>query len=89
MFKKIGILPPKFGIFNYNNLKTLYKKTKNGYKYKKFKYSNEQLKNAYLHPTILHCVIKPWRNKNYERKIWLYFAEKTLYYKEIKNKYKI
>ena len=87
--KKIGILPPKFGIFNYNNLEILYKKTKKGYKYKKFKYSNEQLKNAYFHPTILHCVVKPWKNKNYARKIWLYFAEKTLYYNEIKNKYKI
>ena len=61
--EKIGILPPKFGIFNFYNLKILYKNTKKAYKYKKYKYSNKILKDAYFHPTILHCVIKPWKKK--------------------------
>ena len=87
--EKIGILPPKFGIFNFNSLKTLYNITKILFKNKKYRYTNKELRNAYLYPTILHCVIKPWRNKNYARKIWLYFAEKTLYYNEIKNIYNI
>ena len=92
--KKIGILPPKFGIFNQYNFKKLYKITKKVYRKKNVqnRYSYKQLKEAYLHPTILHCVIKPWikkKRKNYANKIWLKYANKTNYYKEIINEYKI
>ncbi len=89
--EKIGILPPKFGIFNYYNLKTLYKFTNKAYRYKKYRYSKAQLREAYLNPTILNCIIKPWRKKKkiYGKKIWLNFAKKTNYYKEIKKKYKL
>ena len=89
--EKIGILPPKFGIFNFINLDLLFILTKNAYKDKKYRYSDEELKDAYLNPSILHCVQKPWgREKNiYGKKIWINYAKETGYYKKIKKIYKL
>ena len=53
-FEKIGLLPAKFGITNFNNLTDLFKKADNIYKNKKYKLSHEELRNAYFHPSILH-----------------------------------
>ena len=78
--EKIGILPPKYGIFNYYNLKTLFKFTNKAYKYKKNRYSNEELKEAYFHPIILHCIIKPWmkkKKKNLWKKNMVIFCKKN------------
>ena len=89
-YEKIGILPAKFGIFNYDNLNVLYNQTNIYYKNKKYRYSKNELMNAYFHPVILHTIIKPWLSKNnYANKIWLKYAKKTNYYHEICNKYKI
>ena len=89
-FEKIGILPAKFGIFNWNDLNMLYHYSNTRYKYKKYRYSENELINAYFHPAILHVVIKPWKKiNNYAKEIWLQYAKKTNYYKEICNKYKI
>ena len=86
---KIGLLPPQFGVFNYQKFKILLKKAKRIYKNKKNKYSHEKLKNAYYHPSILHCTRKPWMNKNnYANKIWLKYAKKNDYFNEIYKYYK-
>jgi len=82
-YKKIGILPAKFGMFNFKNIKDLFHFTKN-YRYKN-KYSQNELKDAYVHPLILHYVNKPWkRHKNYYKSnLWWEYANKTDYYDEI------
>lgn len=70
-YPKLGLLPPKFGVFNYPNLKTFYQKTST-YKYK-YKYSKNELKDAYYNPKILHFNrIKPWKKRNnHLLKLWL------------------
>jgi len=88
--KKIGILPAKFGIPNISNLNSLYYLTKKAYKKKKkYRYSKKELKNAYFHPSILHCIGKPWKKNNYSRKLWLEFVEKSIFNYEIKKKYNL
>ena len=55
---KIDILPAKFGIFNYDGIKTLEDRYSNiRYKYK---YSMDDLINSFNNPSILHYVFKPW-----------------------------
>ena len=76
-------------MFNFQSLNVLYNITKIAYKNKKNRYSNNELRNAYFHPSILHCIIKPWIKNYYSRKIWLKFAEKSNYYNEIRKKYNI
>ena len=89
-YEKIGILPAKFGIFNYDNLNILYNQTNIYYKNKKYRYSENELMNAFYHPIILHAIFKPWiRSNKYTKTAWLKYAKKTNYYKEICNKYKI
>ena len=58
---KIGILPTKLGIFNYDN-SPLLSSLINIYRYK-YKYSIEELIDSYYNPVILHCVRKPWSKK--------------------------
>ncbi len=86
-YKKIGILPAKFGMFNFKNIKDLFHFTKN-YRYK-YKYSQNELKEAYIHPAILHYVNKPWKRhkKYYKYKLWWEYANKTDYYDEICKEY--
>ena len=79
-YPKLGILSAKFGIFNFKNLKTLYRKTKR-YRYK-YKYSKRELKEAYCHPKILHYnKIKPWKKRNNRQlRLWWKYANLTDYY---------
>ena len=87
---KNGILPAKFGVFNFNKLKILLDKADKIYKNKKFKYSHEELRKAYFHPSILHYTIKPWKKtQNYAKNIWLEYAKKTDYFNDIIQKYNI
>lgn len=85
-YKNIGVLPAKYGIFNYitaqgaqdyvNLLKT------------PEKYTVNEVKNAIEDPWILHCVSKPWNpNAQYSRDLWLKYAQKTDFFEEIKSKY--
>ena len=70
-YDKIGILPPKFGIFNYNCSLTTINNNKNcRYKYK---YSNSEILEAYNYPSILHLVFKPWtfQFKYLDMKYWM------------------
>ena len=88
---KIGILPAKFGIFNFNSIKTIeYRYSNIRYKYK---YSMDDLIDSLNDPSILHYVFKPWgRNHKYLENIywmksekfgWWYYAQKTDYYTNI------
>jgi lipopolysaccharide biosynthesis glycosyltransferase len=60
-YKKIDILPPKFGIFNIKKLSN-WNKHISRFRYK-YKYSKEELYEAYYYPVILHCIYKPWFKK--------------------------
>ena len=87
-FRKNGILPAIYGMFNYPNLKKLYKYSKR-YRYK-YKYSKKELKKAFLNPRIFHYNRrKPWKIKYKSRgRLWWFYAKKSDYYNEIYNKYK-
>ena len=86
-YNKIGILPAKIGIFNFNDIKALGKFYKR-YRYK-YKYSYQELKFAYLYPLILHFTrLKPWKNRfTLQCSYWWNYAKKTDFYKEINKTY--
>ena len=87
---KIGFLPPKYGIWDYNNITLLklhnhylnYSRNVNCYK------DNDLIKGL-EYPSILHYVLyKPYRADNYKLNtkfvnVWLYYAKKTNEYKNI------
>ena len=87
-YPKLGILPSKYGVFNFNNFDTLYFKTRT-YKYK-YKYTKNELREAYYNPKILHFnKNKPWkkRNNHFLKLLWKY-AKKTDYYNEMNKIFK-
>ena len=86
-YKKMGILPANFGVFNFKNIKHL-KKFYKKYRYK-YKYSISKLKSAFRNPLILHFTVnKPWKiRRNYHSNLWWNYAKKTDYYNEICNQY--
>ena len=84
-YKKVGILPLKYGIFNYSleDLKSTVKifRCEN-------KYTEKEVEEAYENTCVLHCVCKPWKNANVRgSKSWWDYAKKTNYYNEIREKY--
>lgn len=87
---KIGFLPPKYGIWDYNNI-TLLKLHNHYLNYSRNVncYKDNDLFEGYKYPIIIHYVrCKPYRAKNYKLnkrfvKIWLYYAQKTNEYKNI------
>ena len=88
-YPKLGILPAKFGIFDFKSLKALYGETRR-YRYK-YKYSKIELKNAYYNPKILHFNrIKPWNERNnFHLQLWWKYASLTDYYEEMNINYKL
>ena len=83
-YHKVGILPPKFGIFNtinsFNRIHYLCTKT---YRYKN-KYTEKELINAYYNPAILHFIAKPWKiEKCLHQDLWWEYAKKTDYFDEM------
>ena len=87
---KIGILPPKFGMWDFDNI--TYLRLHNHYlNYSKNAscYKDSVLIKGFLNPNIIHYVFKkPYRDNNYLLKnrfttIWLYYAQKTNEYKNI------
>ena len=86
-YPKLGLLPAKFGIFNFNTLKFLFRETKH-YRYK-YKYSKRELIDAYYNPKILHFNrIKPWKKRNrYHLQLWWEYVKKTDFYQEIDKKF--
>ena len=91
---RIGILAPKFGMWDFNNI--TYLRLHNHYKnYSKNVrcYKDSQLFSGLNNPIIIHYVLnKPYKFKNYLSEtrfvmIWLYYAQKTNEYKNIINYY--
>lgn len=88
-YKNIGILPAKYGIFNYiteetaqdyvNLLRTPQK------------YSVNEVIEAIKDPWILHCVSKPWASVPHPRNrdLWVKFAQKTDFFEEINTMYSL
>lgn len=87
-YKNIGILPPQYGIFNFwdtNAAKDHYKKL-----VANNKWTLKEFLKAYKDPTIIHFVVKPWKETNYTfANIWFKYAKKTLYYEDILKKYNL
>ena len=86
MQKKIAPIPPKFGIWDWENM-TLAEQH-NEIQWKRLKYKKWEYFEAVKHPSILHFAwSKPfWRmNTSFSKKWWAY-AKLTGYYYEIYNK---
>lgn len=86
---KIGVLPAKFGIWNYFNREKIDKWCKGLMSPEK--YTFRELVNANENPTILHCTRKPWvsPHKFMKSDEWWQYAEKTDIFDKIKRKYLI
>ena len=87
---KIGILPAKFGLWNWFNLELAMNYPENHLDAPD-KYTAKEMANAQQHPGVLHCVHKPWvfpECAKYSEKWWQY-AEKTDIFDKIKKKYLI
>ena len=87
---RIGILPPKYGIWDFNNITELRLHNHyNNYSKNVKCYKDSELINGLKYPCIIHYVLnKPYRLKNYLLDsrfimIWLYYAQKTQEYKNI------
>lgn len=84
-YKKIGILPLKYGILNYS-METL-KENAKAFRCKN-KYTETEIEEAYENTCVLHCVCKPWKNAGVRgSKSWWDYAKKTNFYNEIREKY--
>ncbi|MBR2579116.1 MAG: glycosyltransferase family 8 protein [Clostridia bacterium] len=83
---KIGKLDPKYCIFNYyfdtNSLLAYYNKL-----IAKYKYTVDELLAARDHPVLVHCVMKPWKQKVKYFDEWWQYAKMTDCYNEIYQKY--
>jgi lipopolysaccharide biosynthesis glycosyltransferase len=83
-----GILPPKYGMLNFDNVD-------NGLKYNEkisdiCKYEKEEFISSFYEPIIIDLLIcKPWEKgkKCKQSDAWWYFAKKNEYFDEIKEKY--
>lgn len=86
---KNGVLPPKFGVWNFDIKDHIY-----GYQgcvVYPYKYSVQEIIDAWQNPVILHCTNKPWKNLTkalYVERWWKY-AEVSGFLKEIQEKYLI
>ena len=88
-YKNIGVLPAKYGIFNFANLEKA-KEYADILKASE-RYTKNELQDAFEHPAILHCIWKPWWNNGnaHNQDLWLQYAAKTDYLNEIRKKYDI
>lgn len=88
-YGKIGVLPPRFGMFNFGKTgRTMYdyvdKLTS------KRKYTYKEMDEAMTNPVVLHCVNKPWKDTGCGfADVWWGYAQKTDCYEEIYSKYRI
>lgn len=89
-YGKIGILPPKFGMFNFE------KTGRKMYDYvdrltSKNKYTYKDMDDAFNNLVVLHCCVnKPWKDAGCSfADAWWEYARKTDCYEEIYSKYRI
>lgn len=87
-YNKIGVLPPKFGIWNYGNKNSAISHLRR--LKERFRYNEMEFMEAYKAPVIVHYVRrKPWSQKGnlcFMNK-WYEYAKKTDYFKEIQQQY--
>lgn len=84
LHERIGILPPKYGLWSFSNISDLlfHNHFQNYFKDLKC-YNDEELINAWKYPGIIHYVVnKPYLFDNYQLNTtyinyWLYYAKKT------------
>ena len=85
---KIGVLPPKFGMFNYIASEDRCAQYSDVL-IAKDKYTHEDMINALNDLCILHCVDKPWKDKNVcLADLWWDYASKTDFYEDIQQIYR-
>lgn len=88
-YGKIGILPPRFGMFNYGKKGPIIRDYVDRLTSKN-KYTYEEMENALNNLVVLHCVCKPWQEAGCSfADTWWEYARKTDFYKEIYSKYRI
>ena len=88
-YEKVGVLPAKYGIFNYHPSIQMAEKYVAMFNCKE-KYSAQEVLEAYKKPVVLHCISKPWKSKEvYGFGEWWSYAKKTDYYDEIVKAYPI
>ena len=87
---KIGLLPPKYGIWSFSNItELLLHNYYNNYSINLKCYNDNELINAWKFPGIIHYVLnKPYLFDNYKLnnsfiKLWLHYAKKTEEYNNI------
>ena len=82
-WEKIGILPPKYGYFNYY-IPSFRAKEYSDKLISKYKYTYEQLMAAQKDLCVLHYVDKPWISNKYPlSSLWWTYAAKTDFYNEM------
>lgn len=95
LHKRIGILPPKYGIWSFSKINDLlfHNHFQNYFKDLKC-YNDEELINAWNNPSIIHYVVnKPYLFDNYQLNTtyinhWIYYAKKTGEFENIIKYYK-
>ncbi len=87
-YKKIGILPSKFGIYSYDDVKQA--RAQADVYLCPYGYTADELEQAYKDPTIIHCIRKPWKSMDVPfAKAWWDYARKTNFFEEMHSKYPI
>jgi lipopolysaccharide biosynthesis glycosyltransferase len=87
-YEKIGILPAKYGIYSYDDVKQAREQA--DVYLCSYGYTADELEKAYEDPTILHCIRKPWKSMDVPfADIWWDYARKTDFFEEIHSKYPI
>lgn len=81
---KIGILPPKYGMPNFNNSDIALEYNKNITQL--YRYDNKEYIPAYFKPAIIDFICKPWElgKKCQNNEAFWYYAKKSAYFEEIK-----
>ena len=89
LHEKIDFLPAKFGLWTFFNKSQLFYHNHYGKNTSAQCYNNNEIINAYEHPSILHYVMqKPYKQMHYLSNstfvnYWLYYASKTKEFKKI------
>ena len=88
-YNDFEILSVKYATFNYNSYESIVQF--NNQQDKRYRYSEDELKQAYYEPTLLHFAgwVKPW-DHGYSKasgEYWWYYASKSDFFQEITDNY--
>ena len=88
-YKNWDILPIKYTSFVFDNYSEL--ESYNNKQDEKYQYSENELKQAFYEPTLIHYAgwVKPWHHKYSKSKgyYWWYYAKQSGFFEEILNHY--